>query len=81
MLQTGIDEAITELEYIRNRCDAIHTPRLIKLSDECKKIEERIRNNTFSRDEILSSVELLMDKLNYLMETQNAHILASVQTV
>ena len=67
MLQTGIDEAITELEYIRNRCDAIHTPRLIKLSDECKKIEERIRNNTFSRDEILSSVELLMDKLNYLM--------------
>ena len=81
MLQTGIDEAITELEYIRNRCDAIHTPRLIKLSDECMKIEERIRNNTFSRDEILSSVELLMDKLNYLMETQNAHILASVQTV
>ena len=67
MLQTGIDEAITELEYIRNRCDAIHTPRLIKLSDECMKIEERIRNNTFSRDEILSSVELLMDKLNYLM--------------
>ena len=81
MLQTGIDEAITELEYIRNRCDAIHTPRLIKLSNECMKIEERIRNNTFSRDEILSSVELLMDKLNYLMETQNAHILASVQTV
>jgi hypothetical protein len=81
MLQTGIDEAITELEYIRNRCDAIHTPRLIKLSDECMKIEERIRNNTFSRDEILSSVELLMDKLNYLMETQNTHILASIQTV
>ena len=67
MLQTGIDEAITELEYIRNRCDTIHTPRLIELSDECVKIEERIRNNTFSRDEILSSVELLMDKLNYLM--------------
>ena len=74
MLQTDIDEAITELEYIRTRCDAIRTPRFIKLSNECMKIEERIRNDTFSHGEILSSVELLMDKLNYLMETQNVHI-------
>ena len=69
MLQTDIDEAITELEYIRTRCDAIHTPRFIKLSNECMEIEERIRNDTFSCGEILSSVELLMDKLNYLMGT------------
>ena len=69
MLQTDIDEAITELEYIRNRCDVIHTPRFIKLSNECMKMEERIRNNTHSHGEILSSVELLMDKLNYLMGT------------
>ena len=92
MLQTDIDEAITELEYIRNRCDAIHTPRLIELSDECAEIEKRICDNTYSHNEILSGVELLMDKLNYqlnyLVETQNAHIrsnidaiLAKVQTV
>ena len=88
MLQTDIDEAITELEYIRNRSDAIHTPRLIELSDECVEIEKRIRDNTYSHNEILSGVELLMDKLNYLVETQNAHIrsnidaiLAKVQTV
>ena len=52
------------------------------------EIEKRIRDNTYSHNEILSGVELLMDKLNYLVETQNAHIrsnidaiLAKVQTV
>lgn len=69
LTQTDIDEALTELEYIKNRCDMIRTARFIKLFDDCVKVEEHIRNNTYSRGEVLSSVELLMDRLNYLLET------------
>lgn len=65
-------EAITELTYIKTRCDSLSSSKSTQLIEECDQLITSIRNGaTIDETELLSSIELMMDKLNYIVETNS----------
>lgn len=69
---TTYAEAITELAHIKTRCDNLNSSKSLKLIEECDRLITSIRNGAnIDETELFSSIEIMMDKLNYIVETNS----------
>lgn len=62
-------EAITELTYIKTRCENLSSSKSAQLIEECDHLITSIRDGVnIDETELLSSIEIMMDRLNYIVE-------------
>lgn len=62
-------EAITELTYIKTRCENLSSSKSAQLIEECDHLITSIRDGVnIDETELLGSIEIMMDRLNYMVE-------------
>ena len=62
-------DAITELTYIKTRCENLSSSKSAQLIEDCDRLITSIRDGVnIDETELLSSIEIMMDRLNYMVQ-------------
>lgn len=71
-LTTTYAEAIAELTHIKTKCNSLSSSKSLQLTEECDHLLTSIRNGAnIDETDLLSIVEIMMNKLNYILETNS----------